>query len=652
MDDSDATTFPEESSSSPGEGEVPALVGTIVADRYRVVRLLGEGAMGAVYRAQHIHMQKDVALKVLHQAMSANSEVVKRFEREAVAAGRIEHPNVAGATDFGRLADGSFYLVLEYIAGQSLGELMEEAGVMPPERAARIGAQIASALAAAHAMGIVHRDLKPENVMLPRGDHEGDIVKVLDFGMAKMQQESDAGETKLTMHGAVYGTPAYMAPEQAAGNEVDHRADLYAMGLILYEMLAGRQPFDADQVMALLIKHMTEKPPALPSTVPRVLNKLVMKLLEKDPGSRQQTADEVLAQLSDYLGIAFQDPRLSAVGLQSPSSGTPRPPQSSVAAVKEQVSDQLAKVGPLLDRAMVASEPAVHFLKQPMTVKDVTFPRWVPAAGVFGFLIVLFVLLLSGGDEPEAIVVKEAQAEDKSSSAPVDVAARDPAPPDPELAKVITAAEQGSDSALYALEQRSDDDRSLTEWIGLTQARLMRKQIGPALSAYKKAIAMDKSVEREARILGALCALAQQDEFAEPVLEFAAEELGATGADLLFHVWAKTSLKTKATTLAKKLLESGDVRDQYSPALAIAMSLRDAESCEDTLKLLPEVERVGDERTLTKLRAMHKKRGCGEHERSDCYPCLREGKLLQNATVAAGMRNANRFELKDWRWKK
>jgi serine/threonine-protein kinase len=218
----------------PLEEENPAtrLIGTIVADRYRLEQLLGEGGMGAVYRAQHIHMQKDVALKVLHQSMSSNQEVVKRFEREAVAAAKVMHPNVAGASDFGRLADGSFYLVLEYIRGQSLGDLIEETGVMEPGRACRIAVQILSALSAAHNEGIVHRDLKPENVMLPKGDHEGDIVKVLDFGMAKMQQAEVTDATKLTMHGAGYGTPGDMAPELAAGTGVVRRGEGLGGGVV------------------------------------------------------------------------------------------------------------------------------------------------------------------------------------------------------------------------------------------------------------------------------------------------------------------------------------------------------------------------------------------------------------------------------------
>jgi serine/threonine-protein kinase len=645
-----------EGATSDEEFEAPALVGTVVADRYRVEALLGAGAMGAVFRAEHVHMQKAVALKVLHSTMSQNQEVVRRFEREAVAAARIEHPNVAAATDFGRLKDGSFYLVLEYIDGQSLGGLMEEVGAMEAQRACRIAIQIAAALAAAHAAGVVHRDLKPENVMLPHAEHPGDIVKVLDFGMAKMQASSDVRETKLTQHGAVYGTPAYMAPEQAAGHEVDHRADLYALGLMLYEMLLGKGPFQSDQVMALLVMQMTERPAPLPSSVPRQVSRLVMSLLEKKPERRPQTAEEVLNRLAEILGMPAPGPHGSALGLPAPApiTRTGVRPGSMAAIVSEQVAEQVAKVGPAIEAAVEASAPAVSFLKQPMTLKGFTFPRWVPAAGLLGFVVVLFVLMASGDDvevqsEGATNSLGKPASQQSSAKTPAD---KDPDPPDAALAKVIEAASTGSDSALYALEQREDEERSLTEWMGLAQARLMRKKVEPALSAYKSAIKMDASMREDTRTLGVLRQLADSEHHAEAVLDFAAEELGPLGADLLFDVWAKTSLKTRATTHAYELLTSSKVEKNYSRALAIAMDLRDVEECQDILKLLARVENEGDERSMTRLRKMKKTDGCGKSKRDDCYPCLREGSALSDAYQAAGMRSSEHFELpRRWRFK-
>jgi eukaryotic-like serine/threonine-protein kinase len=284
--------------SSPTESQAGGeLVGRVVADRFRVDELIGSGAMGAVYRAFHVHTRKQVALKVLHKELTGVEEVVARFEREAIAAGRVEHPNVAGALDFGRLADGTFYLVLEYVAGQRLRSLLAS-GSLPTARALPIARQVALALGAAHAAGIVHRDLKPDNVMLLERDG-GDWVKVLDFGVAKVS--ADAGAQQITRMGTIIGTPDYMSPEQALGHAVDHRADLYALGVMLYEMITGKTPFAADDVTQVLMAQITAVPASLPDSVPAPVRELVERLLAKDPAQRVQTAAEAAAAIDSAL---------------------------------------------------------------------------------------------------------------------------------------------------------------------------------------------------------------------------------------------------------------------------------------------------------------------------------------------------------------
>jgi serine/threonine-protein kinase len=283
---------------SPTQSEAPdPLVGTTVAGRYRIEGLLGSGGMGAVYRAEHVHMRKTVALKVLHREFVGVNEVVARFEREAIAAGRIEHPNVAPATDFGKLDDGSFYLVLEFVDGKSLRQLIAE-GPLAWERAVAIARQVVSALVAAHAAGIVHRDLKPDNVMLVTQPDGTERVKVLDFGIARVTLSEPQRDAKhLTKVGAVMGTVAYMSPEQALGEEVDERTDLYALGVILHEMIAGRAPFDADTAAQILAKQITETPPPLPAGTPAALGALVAELLQKTAIGRPPSARAVLGRL-------------------------------------------------------------------------------------------------------------------------------------------------------------------------------------------------------------------------------------------------------------------------------------------------------------------------------------------------------------------
>jgi serine/threonine protein kinase len=301
------------------QGEPPTLeTGTVVAGRYKVLGLIGKGGMGVVYRAEHVHMRKTVALKVLHREFLKVDEVVARFEREAVAAARIEHPNVVAASDFGKLEDGSFYLVLEFVDGQSLRSLIEKGGALPIARTIRIAQQTLLALGAAHGSHIVHRDLKPDNVMLVADPEGGDRVKVLDFGIARVAgPDQSRNATKLTQMGMVMGTVAYMSPEQATGQAVDERADLYSFGVMLYEMIAGVVPFDAELPSQVLARQLVEEPPPLPAGTPEPLVRLVMDLMQKKPEDRPASAQEVQDRLSEL--TATPSGRVVA-----PPSGPPR----------------------------------------------------------------------------------------------------------------------------------------------------------------------------------------------------------------------------------------------------------------------------------------------------------------------------------------
>ncbi|HSC86891.1 MAG TPA: serine/threonine-protein kinase [Polyangiaceae bacterium] len=627
-------------------------VGEIVADRYRIDRLIGEGAMGAVFRAEHIHMQKLVALKVLHRETNANPEVVKRFEREAIAAGRIVHPHVATAQDFGQLADGSFYLVLEYVAGRSVRDLLEEEGALPVQRSILIAEQVATALAAAHQSGIVHRDLKPENVML-LGDSDGDFVKVLDFGLAKLGQD-DGTDTKLTKMGAVYGTPQYMAPEQASGSEVDHRADLYALGVMLYEMLKGEPPFQAEQMVALLVKHMTEEPPPLPPSIPPELADLVFSLLAKQVDQRPPSADALLSALRALLPPGVESPSrpsLASFGGR-PGSMPWAPPPSSARPASQAAATLVPASEPapggaaasaakaLLARGAVVGQQALVLARRPVNLRG----RNVPVGALAGALVAVLVLgWMLWPSSPKAALGSEQAA----GTSHADSSHAPEGPVDPALQKVLDAARTGSDSALYALEQRKDDERTASEWLALAQARLMRRNVDKGLEAFGAAIAADARLGDDEVILGALRALTKEEKDATPILHFVAERLGAVGADFLFHVWAKTSAKNGTTTLAYELLDSRAVRAKRSEALRVAMALREAKDCSDFAALMPDIEKYGDQRSYSKVRDLEldKTRGCGATKKDDCYPCLHEGTALRDAMTQSGMRAAPQFEL-------
>jgi len=274
-------------------------LGAIVDGRYHVESILGEGGMGVVYRCSHTIIGKKVAMKVLRPDLARDAEVTERFLNEAKAASAIGNPHIIDISDFGQFPDGSTYFIMEYLTGMSLAKLLQGGAALELDRILHIAAQLADGLAAAHAAGIVHRDLKPDNIFLTRHGSEQDFVKILDFGIAKVS--SGANATRLTRAGAVFGTPHYMSPEQASGQPVDQRGDIYSFGVILYEMVSGRVPFDADNLMGILTQHLYRAPPPLSrplpagGEVPRGLEAIILKCLAKRPDDRYPTV-EALAQ--------------------------------------------------------------------------------------------------------------------------------------------------------------------------------------------------------------------------------------------------------------------------------------------------------------------------------------------------------------------
>ncbi len=289
----------------PGEPPPPdPLIGKLL-DRYQVVRKIGEGGMGSVYSVEHVMLRKRMAMKLLRAELSRNQELVTRFQNEAIAASRIGQENIVQVTDFGRTPEGLVYFVMEELQGFSLAEAIRREQGLSPARTLLIASQVCRALHAAHAVGIIHRDLKPENIVLTEKEGRGEFAKVLDFGISKVSEgvNSDEGGTqRLTQLGMIVGTPEYMSPEQAAGKVVDHRSDVYSLGVVLFEMLTGRLPFEGDNALQVLLKHQTEPAPAFEDMrpdrpVPAMLEVVVQRALAKKPQDRQQSMSELLVDL-------------------------------------------------------------------------------------------------------------------------------------------------------------------------------------------------------------------------------------------------------------------------------------------------------------------------------------------------------------------
>ncbi len=264
------------------------LIGRSLNERYTIVERLGAGGMGTVYVGKQHSVGREVAIKVVNAALVSDSDVVKRFLREAKLASRLSHPNAVSILDFGQTPDGLFFLAMELLQGRTLDKVLRLEGRVRLPRVVRIAGQICEALQGAHKIAIVHRDLKPANVMLLEGTEGRDLIKVLDFGLAKSLSPNSTSTT-MTMSGALLGTPAYMSPEAARGGEVDERTDLYSLGCMLYVLASGRLPFQSDNIHELLSMHTNLAPPPL-TMVPKPVNGVIMKLLAKDPGDRFRTA--------------------------------------------------------------------------------------------------------------------------------------------------------------------------------------------------------------------------------------------------------------------------------------------------------------------------------------------------------------------------
>lgn len=273
------------------------LIGTEIDGKYRIEKCIGRGGMGAVYVAVHTKVNKKVAIKVILQSLiEANPEVLTRFEREALASARINHPHAVPVIDFGQTSDGLTYLVMEYVQGVPLKHILEKEKCLSPSRTVNLALQICSGISAAHNAGVIHRDLKPDNVMVEVIDNR-EFARVLDFGIAKLK---DSQQTNITDTGALLGTPNYMSPEQCTGGQVDQRSDIYSLGIMLYQMLSGELPFQAQSISTVILLHVTKPPKPireLNPSIPEPLARVVMRMLEKDPARRQQTVAEVMEQL-------------------------------------------------------------------------------------------------------------------------------------------------------------------------------------------------------------------------------------------------------------------------------------------------------------------------------------------------------------------
>jgi eukaryotic-like serine/threonine-protein kinase len=638
-------------------GGPKALIGSTISDRYLIQKLLGEGGMGAVYQAEHTLMRKRMAIKVLHPEMTRLPEVVARFEREAMAAAHIDHPHVVTATDFGKLDDGSFFLALEYVEGMSLREVIAQ-GRLDLGRALHITRQIAGALQRAHMLKIVHRDLKPENVMLVDRDGDADFVKVLDFGIAKVQMgelgtNDRAGpeQNVLTQAGMVYGTPEYMAPEQALGQPVDARADLYALGVITYEMLTGHRPFEADSKVALLGMQVTAPVPPMSvksadANVPPEVEALVGRLLMKEATERTGDAKEIIEGISLILGQLANSGRIDARYAPPPPSGGTWSNPALISGISP--APDLAGFGP---RKNAPTNPPKNQIEGLLAGR-----AWIlaMAAGIVGLIVMVttVVFVFKGRETPnnDADAAGIVTAGDGATATPL------PGTTEERVREAIAMIERGDHgSGIKRLEElgdavsgREDVHRALMNAYDATDRP--KEAIHEAGLVLKSNPNLALLTEIKLRVFIRNTALndgikdfpkAAADE-AFGLLE---NQMGTVGWDDLYDMgygMAGTQYP-KASARAKAALTKGE-RSKMNPSLQVAMDLHGAGATCAAKNHFERAQKEGDERVLVLLKQLlnahqynpqkggFRTRG-GGGQGVDLLACLHDGQLAR--TIAA-----------------
>ena len=330
---------PKDGSTLKSQGATTDIVGTIIADRYHVLKKLGEGGMGTVYLAEHVKMGRKSAVKVMNPGMVNDADAISRFNREAANASKISHTNVASVYDFGETTDGLIYLAMEFVEGPALTKIIEQNGALAPLRAADITRQASEALAVAHDMGIVHRDLKPDNIMIAKNRDGSDCVKVVDFGIAKAANNE---AQKVTKTGLVVGTPEYMSPEQLAGDKLDGRSDIYSLALVAFAMMTGKLPFPGETVQESMIARLTDEPRKLIEMKadvqwPPAVQAVMDKALQRDADLRYASASEFGRDLFKAVSAMPESAATSAFTavihrMSTPNKPTPVVPEAPVGA--------------------------------------------------------------------------------------------------------------------------------------------------------------------------------------------------------------------------------------------------------------------------------------------------------------------------------
>jgi cytochrome c-type biogenesis protein CcmH/NrfG len=541
------------------------LVGALIAERYRLLGRIGEGGMGMVYRAEHILMKKVVALKLLHTELGNVDDAPRRFEREAQSASRLNHPNIIGVTDFGRSATGQLFLVMEFVPGVALVDLLEQ-GPVPHLRAVQITRQILEGLEHAHAQGVIHRDLKPANIMLatyPDG-RQGEVVKILDFGIAKLSQSSE-GDLPLTQGAMVFGTPSYMSPEQATAQEADARSDIYSCGVMLFEMLTGRKPFIADDLVKVMAMQVTSAPPRLATVAPQIqippgLEAVVMRALEKDRARRFPSAAEFRQAL-------------------------------------EQVKTDTVRV--LVGRVPALWGRGVALVRREFSRLPWKVRRWV-RPGLLGGLVVLLAVIPFLCSRPPPTAPAAAPPKPK----PVEPALQAP------IKRIEEAMAKGqlSEARLLLMQQISGNPANGRMRYLLGNLDFAEKNPAAGLEAYEEALKLDPGLRADAALLLNVRNLLNDRKLARPALSLLTDRIGRPAGATLAEV-ATEDRRPEFRQAARDACRQVGCADGVDLVKSYTLDLQQGKTCEAKRAAVQGLGATRDPRAIETLKKARRSGG-------------------------------------------
>ena len=544
------------------EAWTQGMVGQTLEGRYRLDAVIGIGAMGSVFRGHHLGLGRDMAVKLLHPQLTANPEMRARFSREAAAASKLDHANCVRVTDFGVTEDGLHFLVMDLLQGHELTTRLGDR-FSPPEALALVD-QVLAGLEHAHARGLIHRDVKPENIFLTTDDQGRQVAKLVDFGIVKLQEGAAGGQ--LTQFGIVVGTPQYMSPEQAVGQRVDPRADLYAVGVILYILLSGHPPFENDDPVAVLRAQIREPPPPLPNDVPDPVRTFVMRLLAKDPDERYPTATEARRVLA-----SLGPPPVAA------ASAVPR--MAPTTAPKRQLDKR--QMGLLAVGATLALALVITIATRKGDGDSETSETKAAATAKSG----------STNDESGALSGADARGEGDADGDPD---ASDDGPSralEANLASIDALIQAGKyDAAQIALDPllASYEDEAQLHW---RMGRVLTKLRGPdnrsvALQHYAAAVIAEPELLDDASFEIELWGLLDDPKLREQAVDVAIDRLDARAHDKLLQ-WLNTQASPLPHLLRHRIighLVKGGRGTEINRPLQLALDLWQASSAEDPCK--------------------------------------------------------------------